>query len=147
MGKFHDLKPEKQKAILLMTKQLADPNAKKINYNQIAKECNVDITTLFRWRHDDKEFKLARDEIIDTYSGEMVINAYRALNRQLTTKNNVKAAEIVLKSRGMLIDRKEGGPETVIHVEVGDRDNASLQAELDMLRNKLMGSDDTQTDE
>jgi hypothetical protein len=146
MAKFHDLKPEKQKAILLMTKQMLEPNGKKMVYHQIAKECGIDVNTLFRWRTDDKDFREARKKLVDTYAQELVIDAFVALRKQLHKNNNVKAAEVVLKSQGMLIDRKEGAPDTVIHLEVGDRDNASLQAELDMLRNKLMGSDEDITE-
>ena len=147
MAKFHDLKPEKQKAILLLTQQIVETGKKPKTFQQIADECGVDEKTLFRWRTDDKDFREARKELVDTYANEIITDAFVALRKQLRTKSNVKAAEVLLKSQGMLIDRKEGSPETVVNVEVMDRDNATLADELAHLRSKLSGLEQGDTSE
>lgn len=137
MGKFHDLQANKQRAILLLTQQIVDPDAERLTYAQIAEQCGVDDRTLFRWRTNDADFQAARKELVDRYADEIVSDAFVALRKQLRTKANVKAAEVVLKSRGMLIDRKEGGPDTVVNVEVTDQDNAALADELAELRKRM----------
>ena len=147
MAKFHDLKPEKQKAILLLTQQIVETGKKPKTFQQIADECGVDEKTLFRWRTDDKDFREARKELVDTYANEIITDAFVALRKQLRTKSNVKAAEVLLKSQGMLIDRKEGSPETVVNVEVMDRDNATLADELAHLRSKLSSLEQGDTSE
>lgn len=137
MGKFHDLQANKQRAILLLTRQIVDPDAERMTYEDIAKECGVSTVTLFNWRTSDADFQAARKELVDKYADEIVSDAFTALRKQLRTKANVKAAEVVLKSRGMLIDRKEGGPDTVVNVDVSGQDNDALADELAALRAKL----------
>ncbi|MFC5447593.1 phBC6A51 family helix-turn-helix protein [Paenibacillus aestuarii] len=137
MSKFHELKPEKQKAILLLTQSIIDPEAERLTYGKISEECGVDVATLFRWRTQDPDFKAARKELVDSYADEIVGDAFTALRYQLRTKRNVKAAEIVLRSRGMLVDRREGGPDTIVNVGVADQDNDALTNELAELRLRI----------
>jgi hypothetical protein len=144
MGKFHELKPEKQKALLLLTQQIVDPEAPRLTYEEIAKECGVSTVTLFKWRTDDADFAAARKELVDKYADELVSDAFGALRKKLRNEANVKAAEVVLKSRGMLIDRKEGGPETVVNVGVADQDNDALRDELAELRKRVERNSDAE---
>lgn len=142
MKKFHEMSAAKQKAILLLTRQIIDPEAPKINYDEIAAECDVSVRQLFRWRQEP-EFRAARAEVVDMYADEIVGDAFSALHWQVSKKRNVKAAEVLLKSRGMLVDRKEVSADVRAEVtEVSAQDADSLRDELEQLRRKLDGAVD-----
>jgi AcrR family transcriptional regulator len=140
MGVFESLKPEKQKALLLLTRQIIDPDARRMTFQQIADECGISEKTLFRWRTQDPEFAKARKELVESYADELVSDAFAALKYKLTRNKSEKAAEIVLKSRGMLVDRKEVSADVRADVSaVIDQSNEDLQRELEALRAKLEG--------
>lgn len=142
MGKFDSLSAQKQRAILLLTRQIIDPDAPEMKLQEIADEIGVDQSTLFRWRTQDSEFMEARKELVDKYADEIVGDAFTALRYQVKKKKNVKAAEVLLKSRGMLVDRKEvSGDMTLQHSDVSSQDNDALMAELEQLKAKLSDAD------
>jgi DNA-binding transcriptional MerR regulator len=145
MAKFYEMKPEKQKALLLLTQQIVDPNAPRLTYGEIAKQCGISERQLHRWRTADKEFAEARKELVDAYADELVADAFSALKWQLRNKRNVKAAEVLLKSRGMLVDRKEVTGELTQNInDLSAADNERLAEELEALKRKLNG--ETATD-
>lgn len=137
---FSNMKAEKQKALLLLTQQIIDPNAPRLTYGEVAEQCGISERQLFRWRTQDKEFADARRELVDSYADEIVADAFMALKYQVSRNKNVKAAEVLLKSRGMLVDRKEvQGELKHEHSHVSAKDNEALMNELDALRKKLDG--------
>lgn len=137
---FDAMKAEKQKALLLLTQQIIDAEAPKRTFAQVAEECGISERQLFRWRTNDKEFAEARKELVDSYAEEIVSEAFMALSYQLRRNKNVKAAEVLLKSRGMLVDRKEvQGELKHEHSDVSAKDNEALMDELEALRRKVSG--------
>lgn len=135
---FANMKSEKQTALLLLTRQIIDPDAKKMTYAEIAEQAGVSERQLFRWRTQDKEFAEARKELVDSYADEIIADAFGALKYQVVRNRNVKAAEVLLKSRGMLVDRKEVQGELKHEVtDMSTKDNDALLDELEQLRRKL----------
>ncbi|UJF36543.1 phBC6A51 family helix-turn-helix protein [Paenibacillus hexagrammi] len=137
---FAQMKAEKQKALLLLTQQIIDPNAPKLTYAEIAEQAGISERQLFRWRTNDGEFAQARKEIVESYADELIADAFMALKYQVSRNKNVKAAEVLLKSRGMLVDRKEvAGELKHEHSDVSKQDNNALMDELEALKRKLSG--------
>lgn len=137
---FASMKAEKQAALLLLTQQIIDPNAPKLTYAEIADKVGISERQLFRWRTQDTEFSQARKELVESYADELVGDAFMALTYQVRHNKNVKAAEVLLKSRGMLVDRKEVSGD--LRHEIGgveSKDNTQLMDELASLRKKLDG--------
>lgn len=135
---FDRMPAHKQKALLLLTNQVIDPDAKRMTYDEIAAQCDISTRQLQRWRTQDTEFIAARKDLVESYANEIVSDAFHALKYQLVKHKNVKAAEVLLKSRGMLVDRKEVQADVNAKItDVNDQSNDDLMKELEALKRKL----------
>lgn len=139
MAYFEHMKPEKQRALLLLTDAIINPEVAKKTYEQIADEAGISVSQLFRWRTQDKEFMEARKEIVQAYSSEMLSDAFAAIRYKLTRSKDMKAAELALRAQGMLIDRREVTGDINTKVDVESTNNEALADELARLREKLQG--------
>lgn len=137
MTKFEDMKPEKQKALLLLTRQIIDPDAPRMTYDEIAAEVGISERQLFRWRTQDPEFKEARKHLVESYADEMVSEGFSALRKQIRNRSNVKAVEVLFKSRGLLIDKQEGNLNIKTEIDVSEQTTEELEREAAELRARL----------
>ncbi len=143
MGVFETLKPEKQKALLMLTEMIVNPDAPRRTYDEIAEACGISTRQLFRWRTQDKAFADARKELVEAYSDEIVSDAFAAIRYKLRTRKDMKAAELALRARGLLVDRKEVQADVNAKVEsVSEMDEQALAEELAKLRAKAEGLDE-----
>ncbi|WP_407310545.1 phBC6A51 family helix-turn-helix protein [Desulfosporosinus sp. SB140] len=135
MVKFEDMKPEKQRALLLLTRQIVDPDAPRMTYDEIALEVGISERQLFNWRTQDDDFKAVRKQLVDSYASEMISEGFSALRKQIRNRSNVKAVEVLFKSQGMLIEKQEVTAN--ITTEISEQSNSELLNELDTLRAKV----------
>ena len=135
MAKFEEMKPEKQRALLLLTRQIVDPDAPRMTYDEIASEVGISERQLFNWRTQDEEFKAARKHLVDSYASEMISEGFSALRKQIRNRSNVKAVEVLFKSQGLLIEKQEVTAN--VTTEINEQSNSELLNELDTLRAKI----------
>lgn len=144
MKKFVKLKPEQQKAVKMLIAADLDINdgetggKRRMTLDQIAKACDVSVKTLFLQRTQDKDFQEAREEFAEAIADEMLPEVYGAIRKQVQ-KGNIKAAELYLKTRGKLIDRKEVQADVNQTItEVSNKSNDDLRKELEELKGRLL---------
>ncbi|MCZ8512416.1 phBC6A51 family helix-turn-helix protein [Paenibacillus filicis] len=144
MKKLSKLKSEQQKAIKLLTAldlKLNDGESKKMTYDTIAKECGVSQRTLFNWRTNDPDFIEARDEFTESVADEHLAKIYNSIIEQAVKKQNMKAAELFLKSRGKLKDNTHITADVNTNINESNKTTDDLKRELDELRNSVLKSE------
>lgn len=96
-----DYKPDK----LLAAQLLVNKDSNDMTDSEIARECNIDLRTLYRWKNDPEFVSLM------TYYAELAQDAfvpelYSSLRRAVR-QGSTRAMELVLKNRGKLIEKRE----------------------------------------
>lgn len=130
-----ELNEWQQAAIVL----LATKRDHKMTYDQISDELGIDSSTLYRFRqrNDVKDYILRYNmaRIVDKIPEVMEAQVESAISNRST-----KAAELLLKYAGLLIERRSVDADVRAEVtSVGDQDTDALKAELESLRSKLGG--------
>lgn len=116
---------------------LASKREHKMSYEEISEELGISTVTLYRFRQrtDVKDyilrFNMAR--IIDRLPEMMEAQMESAISNRST-----KAAELILKYAGLLVERRSVDADIKTDVrEVSDQSNDDLKRELEALRVKI----------
>lgn len=128
-----DLNDWQQAAIVL----LATKREHKMNYDQIAEELGISHMTLYRFRQRPE----VKDYILRFNMARMIDAIPEVMDAQVdmaVKRGSTKAAELILKYTGLLVERKAVEADVKAEVSsVSDQDNDALRAELEALRRKL----------
>lgn len=106
----------------------------KMKVEQIAKECDVSVQTLYNWKQD-KEFIKFQTLLAEDRMEEFIETAYSEI-RDIATSNKskdttkLKALELILRNRGRLKDKQE------LSVEVSQKSNEELENEIEEMLNR-----------
>jgi transposase len=104
----------------------------KMKVEEIAKEFDVSVTTLYTWKQD-KEFIKFQTLLAEDRMEEFLTTAYEQIRKMATEgkdSTKLKALEIVLKNRGRLKDKQE------LNVEITQKSNEELENEIDEMLNR-----------
>jgi AcrR family transcriptional regulator len=106
----------------------------KMKVEQIAKECDVSVQTLYNWKQD-KEFIKFQTLLAEDRMEEFIETAYSEI-RDIATSNKskdttkLKALELILRNRGRLKDKQE------LNVEISQKSNEELENEIEEMLNR-----------
>lgn len=107
---------------------LSQPNKAGFQFEDIAKQCEISVRQLHRWRKE-AEFKAAIVECSLENVKEVLPNVLKAHTKQ-AEGGNIKAIELFYKLFGLLVERQE--IETTVNHK--DKDNDDLAKDLAELK-------------
>ena len=119
---------------MLAAKLFVYKDINKMKVEDIAKEVDVAISTLYEWKQN-REFIKFQTILAEERMDEFLETAYSEIRHMATGKNakegtKLKALELVLRNRGKLKDRQD------VNVEITQRSNEELENEIDEMLNR-----------
>ncbi len=120
---------------VLAAQLLANKDANGLSDADIARECACSERTLYRWKTDPDFIELL-NHYAELAQDAFVPELYASLRKQVRN-GNTRAAELVLKNRGKLIDRKEVSGSLEVTAKAESLTEDALKAEILELKRKV----------
>lgn len=139
------LSADQLKAVyMLLDNELASDND-RLTQDEIAAKCNVNRSTLYRWRTQNQDFIDYRREVTRNYISDMSGVFLKSLRRSIEGTNgtpSMKALDLFAKVEGFVQTTNQ----LDVNIGAGGRSNDDLENELAELEKQLEAMNDEEDD-
>src|SRR5690625_1452970 len=121
------------------------PSTDRMSQDDIGAECNVNRSTLYRWRTQNQDFIDYRREVTRNYISDMSGLFLKSLRRSIEGTNgtpSMKALDLFAKVEGFVQTTNQ----LDVNIGGGGRSNEDLEDELAKLDKQLAELDDGEDD-
>ena len=141
------LSADQIKAVYMLLDNELASESDKLTQDEIAAECNVNRSTLYRWRTQNQDFIDYRREVMQNYISDMSGLFLKSLKRSIIGTNgtpSMKALDLFAKIEGLV----DSASKVDVNIGAGGRSNDDLENELAELEKQLesMGDADEEGD-
>src|SRR5690625_1359938 len=139
------LSADQLKAVYLLLDNELAPDNERLTQDEIAEACNVNRSTLYRWRTQNQDFIDYRLEVMQNYISDMsglFLKSLRKSNVGTNGTPSMKALDLFAKIEG-LVDRAN---KVDVNIGGGGRSNDDLEDELAELEKQLEAMEDEEDD-
>ena len=130
------LTADQLKAVYLLLDNEIKAEGERMSQDDIARECNVNRSTLYRWRTQNQDFIDYRREVTRNYISDMSGLFIEALRKSIIGTNGVpsmKALDLFAKMEGHV----QSGNTVDVNIGSGGRSDDDLESELEKLDEQL----------
>ena len=130
------LTADQLKAVYLLLDNELAPEGSRMSQDEIAAECNVNRSTLYRWRTQNQDFIDYRREVTRNYISDMSGTFLRSLRKSIEGTNgtpSMKALDLFAKVEGFV----QTSNQLDVNIGGGGRSNDDLEDELAKLEEQL----------
>ena len=135
------LTADQLKAVYLLLDNELAPEGSRMSQDEIAAECNVNRSTLYRWRTQNQDFIDYRREVTRNYISDMSGVFLKSLRKSIEGTNgtpSMKALDLFAKVEGFVQTTNQ----LDVNIGGGGRSNDDLEDELAKLEEQLAEMDD-----
>ena len=139
------LSADQLKAVYLLLDNELKPEGERMSQDEIAAKCNVNRSTLYRWRTQNQDFIDYRREVTRNYISDMSGLFLKSLRRSIEGTNgtpSMKALDLFAKVEGFVQTTNQ----LDVNIGGGGRSNEDLEDELAKLDKQLAELDDGEDD-
>src|SRR5690625_4145779 len=129
------------KAVYLLLDNELQPPSSRLSQEEIAAECNVNRSTLYRWRTQNQDFIDYRREVMQNYISDMSGLFLNSLRRSIEGTNgapSMRALDLFAKIEGFVDTTNK----LDVNIGGGGRSEEDLEAELERLDEQLAELDE-----
>jgi len=135
------LSADQLKAVyLLLDNELKSPDS-RLSQEEIAAECNVNRSTLYRWRTQNQDFIDYRREVMQNYISDMSGLFLKSLRRSIEGTNgapSMRALDLFAKIEGLI----DNSSKVDVNIGSDGRSDEDLEADLKRLDEQLAELED-----
>ena len=135
------LSADQLKAVYMLLDNELAPDNERLTQDEIAEACNVNRSTLYRWRTQNQDFIDYRREVMQNYISDMSGLFLKSLRRSIEGTNgtpSMKALDLFAKIEGLV----DSSSKVDVNIGAGGRSNDDLENELAELEKQLEAMED-----
>src|SRR5690625_4997595 len=139
------LNADQLKAIYMLLDNELKPEGDRLSQDEIAAACNVNRSTLYRWRTQNQDFIDYRREVTRNYISDMSGLFLKSLRKSIVGTNgapSMKALDLFAKVEGFV----QNTSSVDVNIGGGGRTNDDLEDELARLDEQLAELDEKEGD-